>query len=144
MPYLWINLAHGYDNQTKRMLLRGLTAVTGEVLEVSAAHTHAYLNEVPLQDIGVGGEEPNAGEAILITVALSRGRPPLVLRKFIERIADIVEAVLPIGRGSVHCVLLEQDASNIGVGGVPLSFPALPRWIFENSGGVPPNDDAGA
>ena len=148
MPYMWINLAHGHDSQTKRELLSGLTAVAGEVLEVGAAHTHAYLNEVPLQDIGVGGEEPKVGTAILISVVMSRGRPPLVLRKLMERIADVVESVLSMRRDAVHCVLLEQDASNIGVGGVPLAFPSLPQWIFENSRSVPANrsntNDSGA
>lgn len=133
MPYAWVNVAAGHSAQNKRTLIRALTTTFEKTLEVSTSHTQVYVVETKVEDIGIAGEEPGIADVALVTVMLSRGRPPVVLQRLVTDIARSVAQALSLHLDDVHCVLLEQDASQISVGGLPLDFPKMPRWLLDDS-----------
>lgn len=132
MPYAWVNIATGHTAEKKRALIRSLTNTFVHTLEVGTAHTQIYVVETALENIGIAGEQPNVADVALVTVMLSRGRPPVVLQRLVSDIADSVAQSLSLSVDAVHCVLLEQDASQISVGGSPLGFPKWPRWLLDD------------
>lgn len=133
MPYAWVNVAAGHSAENKRTLIRSLTNTFVNTLEVGSAHTQVYVVETALDNIGIAGEEPDIADVALVTVMLSRGRPPVVLQRLINDITNSVAQALSLSVDDVHCVLLEQDASQISVGGSPLGFPKWPRWLLDDS-----------
>lgn len=133
MPYAWVNVVAGHSAQNKRTLIRALTNTFEKTLEVGTSHTQVYVVETNVENIGIAGEEPSIADVALVTVMLSRGRPPIVLQRLVTDIANSVAQALSLRVDDVHCVLLEQDASHISVGGSPLNFPKLPRWLLDDS-----------
>lgn len=132
MPYAWVTVASGHPSNKKKSLIKTLTQTFDDVLEVGSAHTQIYVVEAALDTIGIAGETPNVADVALVTVMLSKGRPPVVLQRLVTQIAASVADALQVRADDVHCVLLEQDASRISVGGVPLNFPRLPGWLLDH------------
>lgn len=131
MPYIVVNVASGHPAQTKREMLANLSREVCQVLEVGLDDTLAYAAEFEPDDVCAGGEIPSAKGSALVTIVMSRGRPPAVLLKLIEVATDVVERALRLPRRAIHCVLEENEASNVAVAGAPLSFPRMPRWLFD-------------
>lgn len=133
MPYIWINIAEGHSPEAKRAMMRNVNAAVEKALEINSAHTHIYVNESNFENLAIAGEQPRKEDIALVTVAMSKGRPPVVLHRLSAVLASTVAEALDIDVGNVHGVLVEQEAHNVSVGGVPLAFPTLPKWLFDQS-----------
>ncbi len=56
MPIVRIDLWEGRDSETRRELVRNVSEVVSETLDVSIDHVRVILNEIPRENWGIGGE----------------------------------------------------------------------------------------
>ncbi len=130
MPYIVLRIPRGHSAEARKEALIALSRDVCTLLDAGLADTLAYAQEYDPNDLCVGGAAP-AQTGVLVTIMMSKGRPPVVLRRLIEVVTDAAERTLDVSRRSIHCVLQENDPSDVAVGGIPLGFPNLPRWLVD-------------
>ena len=134
MPYIHVTLASGRPKEKKRQLITALTDAMERVLEVARIDIHILLWELPTENIGEAGEEPEADVTNNVMVLMSQGRPAEVILVLIKAMTDVVENTLKVARKDVHLVVLEEPFRNIGEAGIPMEPPRIPHWYYHQIG----------
>lgn len=133
MPYIHVTLASGRPREIKRRLIGELTDTMERVLEVARSDIHVLLWELPTENIGEAGVEPDPDVTNNIMVLMSQGRPSDVILVLIKSMTDVVEAVLEVRREDVHLVVLEEPFTRIGEAGIPMEPPQVPHWYYRDA-----------
>jgi 4-oxalocrotonate tautomerase family enzyme len=133
VPYIHVTLASGRPREIKRRLIGELTDTMERVLEVARSDIHVLLWELPTENIGEAGVEPDPDVTNNIMVLMSQGRPSDVILVLIKSMTDVVEAVLEVRREDVHLVVLEEPFTRIGEAGIPMEPPRVPHWYYRDA-----------
>jgi 4-oxalocrotonate tautomerase family enzyme len=133
VPYIHVTLASGRPREIKRRLIGELTDTMERVLEVARSDIHVLLWELPTENIGEAGLEPDPDVTNNIMVLMSQGRPSDVILVLIKSMTDVVEAVLEVRREHVHLVVLEEPFTRIGEAGIPMEPPRVPHWYYRDA-----------
>jgi phenylpyruvate tautomerase PptA (4-oxalocrotonate tautomerase family) len=132
MPYINVVIAPGRDAATRRRLIAELSnAITG-ILESKPEDVHAMLWEVPVENLGEGGTQPDPQYTNNISVLVAEGRAPAVLNALVQRCTEVTVDILSVAPEHVHMLLHEIAAARASTAGVPLTAPGDPGWYAQS------------
>jgi phenylpyruvate tautomerase PptA (4-oxalocrotonate tautomerase family) len=131
MPYINVVIAPGRDAATRRRLIAELSNAITDILESRPQDVHAMLWEVPVENLGEGGTEPDPRHTNNISVLIAEGRTPDVLNTLVRRCTEVTADVLGVEPWHVHMLLHEIAPARASTAGVPLTTPGEPRWFAE-------------
>jgi len=130
MPYLHAVIAAGRPAAQKRSLIRALTDATQRVLGVPRSDVCVFICELSTENLGAGGEEPDAAKINNFTMFLREGRHLTVRTALLEALTDAAEMELGVPRPNIQILLSEVAPANIGEGGVPMGPAKQPTWFI--------------
>jgi phenylpyruvate tautomerase PptA (4-oxalocrotonate tautomerase family) len=137
MPYINAVIAAGRGAATRRRLIAELSSAFVDILESRPQDVHAMLWEVPLENLGEGGPDPDPRHTNSLTALVAAGRSPQVLNALVRRCSEVTADVLQVKLENVHMFLNEIPASQFSTGGVPMTGAGDPGWFTEGRSAPP-------
>ena len=115
MPMLNVQIMQGYNSAQKTDLLKKLTQSVIDGVQAPLASIRVVLQEVPHENVIVGGEIGH--EMVMITVGLIHGRTDELKSSLIAAMAKAVESAIGVSTQNVRSILFDLPTTDVGVAG---------------------------